>query len=72
MKELFSEWADLQARRSAAALNKTSKVEHLAKEIEILENLLANGFYNIPGENRDVRSILENRQQQRREMQKRE
>lgn len=70
MKELFSEWAELQSRRARAALNKSSKLEHLAKEIQILEKLLANGFYNIPGENRDVRSILENRQQQWRDMQK--
>jgi hypothetical protein len=70
MKELFSEWAELQARRARAALNKSLKLEHLAKEIQILEKLLVNGFYNIPGENRDVRSILENRQQQWRDMQK--
>jgi hypothetical protein len=70
MKELFSDWAELQSRRSGAALNKGAKLEHLAKEIEILEALLANGFHNIPGENRDVRSILENRQKLWRDMQK--
>lgn len=69
MKELFSEWAELQSRRSTAALNKTSKLEHLAKEIQILETLLANGYHNIPGETRDVRSMLENRQKLWREMQ---
>ncbi len=62
MKELFQEWAQLQSRRSRAGLSRSSKLEHLAKEIQILENLLADGFHNIPGETRDVRSMLENRQ----------
>ena len=70
MKELFSDWAELQSRRSSAALNTRAKLEHLANEIQILEELLANGFHNIPGENRNVRSILENRQQLWRDMQK--
>jgi hypothetical protein len=69
MKELFSVWAELQSRRAIAALNKNSKLELLAKEIQVLETLLANGFHNIPGENRDVRSLLENRQKQWREIQ---
>jgi hypothetical protein len=69
MKDQFNEWAQLQSRRSSAALSKASKLEHIADEIRILETLLANGFHRIPGELRDVRSLLENRQKQWRDMQ---
>ena len=69
MKELFEKWAEVQKRRPRAGLANSPELERVADEIKILEALLANGFYNIPGETRDVRSLLETRLRRWREMQ---